>query len=126
MKTENLKTIRAACIAANPEIAKFDEKSSELWHEINREGDGDVWSNIGKDYWKFAMELFDRPIRLADVLVAAPRSISVESHVEGSIYHYPNGDHQPRKWSGVYWNLRADRLEDQSEETLAFLANLLK
>jgi hypothetical protein len=62
-------------------------------------------------------QVLDRPIRLADVLLAIGSKYAVDG--AGEIYRsgYLTGD--------SVWNLRADDLEQQSEETISFLYELL-
>jgi hypothetical protein len=98
MKTQEQKLadIRAACIKANSEIQDWCKK-----HD-------------GKTDGCFSCGMSSRPIRLADVLLAIPQ---IESPIETQLTH--------RIQVVLRWNLRKDRLEDQSPETLDFIHSLL-
>lgn len=99
MREQNIEVIRKACIAANPEIMelKFGEFVTSL--------------GSGED---------TRPIRLADVLLVIEGRFSEAEIITKDPYYETFGDIISR------WNLRKDSLTDQSDECLAFLANLLK
>ena len=140
----HLEAVRAAIIKAVPEIVelKFGCQIQRFENTVDTlvkiesfadgkhvahlvKADGDPLSygprTIDIENWK----IIGRSIRLADVLVAAERMIEVSSHGGGAIYHYPNGDHNPRKTSGVQWDLKADDLSRQSEECVNFLHSLI-
>jgi hypothetical protein len=109
---DKIKFITEKCIAANPEIRK---------HYAMCPGCG---SGICKQLMYCPIEI-SRPVRLADVLLAMEEKRGIDEDYmlspSGNMFamHTPNG-------SCIFnWNLRADRLEDQSEETIDFLANLL-
>lgn len=142
----NLELVRQACIAANPDILKL-EFGCEVWiDDIEGEGQYSIWEYIGDvdihsnqdTLWKCAFSTFatvkwgnfklegkphvllGRPIRLADVLLAV-------------IYVAPHKDESPmqrdvneRLIIQGDWNLFKDDLRSQSDETVAFLAELLK
>jgi hypothetical protein len=101
---EKLQFIREKCIAANPEI-------------VLRLGEANGISLVKHP-----------PIRLADVLLAIEEHFATDSSmkindIQSEIvsHTYLNGKYiRP-----PYWNLRADDLEKQSRECLAFLYNLL-
>src|SRR4051794_5948444 len=105
----HIETIRKACIAANPLIV--------LWNE--------------QTYRKLAAdtgEMVEDDIRLADVLLAIEEATTESSFFvdcQGGIHEWfsPKGRLDLRTVGR--WNLHKD-LEDQSEETLAFVARLLK
>ena len=61
-----------------------------------------------------------RPIRLADVLLAIPKSEPLTLFPERLIFGEVN-----EKGAFGIWNLRKDDLNEQSEETIDFLAGLL-
>lgn len=71
-----------------------------------------------------AVEILGRPIRLADVLLAIQ-----ETHIElAKVNHEtlritPTAEKVTVKGYG-FWNLRADSLSEQSDETIHFLAEL--
>ena len=132
-RQKNLETIRAAAIKANPEIVEL-----KFGCQVQRyEGDEiDTLCSItspglrGRHAVRFirfpsvvhydfvcatgeveSWKIIGRPIRLADVLLALK---------------------EQRGYLGVtilekeHWNLRADSLEEQSDECIAFLADLLR
>lgn len=155
MRAEQLAAIRQKCIEANPEIVElkfgcallrpssgrpykviedmtWGANTKEVWINsvpfgsmslplrVNKEealrgipdDNGEVWRIIG------------RPIRLADVLLA----MGMRRPMRGMIYCTSDGvliDFENRKESGAVWNLRADDLDQQSDETISFIHSLL-
>lgn len=103
----NLETIRAACIKANPEIEA--KEHCACGHELTYD------------------KGFHRPIRLADVLLAIwkirPGSYFVD--VRGQFWFWSNID-KPLHNVPCAWKLSKDNVAEQSEETIVFLADLLK
>lgn len=123
----DLEIIRAACVKANPEI-EIDE-----WFVCPIHGriDSPIGHSTGCRE-NVHTEPEYRPIRLADVLLAV-RETNQSWYVrnDGVFFEWEKftdgGDgHHGVKSSYIVWNLRTDDLEQQSPETLAFLANLLK
>lgn len=113
-RTENIEKVRAACIAANPEIEKGCQCFACREHSC--------CSDL-------------RPIRLADVLLAI--GLSDDLTGGGIRGHGISSDGRFTKlfgdagesgcnWLEIAWNLRADRLDEQSDECVAFLGDLLK
>lgn len=99
---KNIELIRQKCIEANP-------AREEQWQTQN----GDT----------------QRPCRLADVLLAilakGPQwktAIRVESDGQFNLYREPS----KQWWCEATWNLLKDDLNEQSEETINFLATLLQ
>lgn len=155
-----LKTIRQACIEANPSIMAIIEgckikvmdfgtgeysghwtnAKAPIHHEssgyyVQRHGMG--WDghyseahcvyeyHDGKKKENPDVEILGRPIRLADVLLAIKKTDRAISVYEDGMFI----DHSKNEMAmntRFYWNLLKDRLEDQSDETLTFLAELLK
>lgn len=103
----NLEIIKAACIKANPEIVgRFSGRSMQD-------------NSTKKD-----------TIYLADVLVAlGPLEGSLGIDKDG-LFIIPTlpklGGWEPARRTCPVWNIYKDSLEEQSEETLQFLADLLK
>lgn len=104
-RNEQLDAIRTACIKANPEIV--EQKEIHV-------------SPLTGKHMKY-----DRPVRLADVLLAidrtrcqiraliqSPDTLTIEKVGYGRSIIFD-------------WNLRQDDLNEQSDECIAFLANLL-
>lgn len=134
---ENLEAVRRACIEANPEIVELkfgcgieygkQLPSYCLYGGVVSSGDIVLYLytqcesiRVSKYQFRLFGEVLGRPIRLADVLLAVRR-------VRLEIDNIP--DHLSMGVSNVgwrTWNLRKDSLEDQAEETVAFLATLLK
>jgi len=145
MKQDYIKTIREACWKANAAIEQEQLDYAEIWGRVSALGGGNVWSSLRKRDWKIATDLFERPIRLADVLVALKRHdtqvscVLVEGHFswleslgqdDGDYHETAQTKVGPRGGilkgsTPIGWNLYKDRLEDQSEECLKFLADLL-
>ena len=94
---KNLQIVRGAVIKANPEIMEIRVRKLCKEH------------GFGND--KCHCIARQRPIRLADVLLAIgeirPDFLLAVGHLAS-------------------WNLRKDNLEEQSEETINFLASLLE
>ncbi|MCB1392884.1 hypothetical protein [Nitrobacter sp.] len=100
-RQEQLDLIRAACIEANPSDTTLRDKNSWQGLQIKRE--------------------YGRPVRLADVLLALEQS--------GDPQYAVNTTGEFMRWgdtpTGIRWNLRKDDLAEQSDECVAFLAELL-
>lgn len=110
-REERLAAIRQKCIEANPNITK--------------EGVAVTFTgNVATD-----AKLVSRPIRLADVLLAIEAEHKFNSNPEPAIAAkidlVTNVYRQGVLLHERYWNLRADDLEQQSDETIAFLHSLL-
>jgi hypothetical protein len=130
MKKE-LSLIREKCIAANPEIMEL-KFGCEVGTVTGSEGylRGPILRKSGPGFdteWGYFnpispnVDVLGRPVRLADVLVAyihfgAPAQIVADAK-----------KHLDNELQIVFsWNLRADDLEKQSDETISFLYDLLK
>lgn len=98
MKTEQIAAIRAKCIEAHPEIDHIQEAAPGRSEAL----------------------IDGRPIRLADVLLAW--ETKYEELPDQTI-----GRGMEQLWS-IYckWSLRADDLDQQSDETISFIHDLLK
>lgn len=137
--------IREACIKANPEIVKLDWGCQ--YRTFNRflrvaeslmtpmDGSKDLYEYRNAEGRNFAVqikEIIGRPIRLADVLLAiggSPLHQASEFRVNGSrgIAEFKIWGIATDTFQGWFsWNLRADSLEEQSDEVLSFLGELLK
>ena len=107
-----IEKIREKYIEANPEIEK--EKEIDNVNINNPEGD---------PMEDFSAYKYDRPIRLADVLLA----ISVK---DPKIHYGITDDGQFINIfddsSFPWWDLKNDNLESQSKETIDFIHELLK
>lgn len=108
---EKIEAIRKACAKANPEIIVEGCESGispcACWWHKNYPPDGN----------KF------RPIRLADVLLAIDDKSSRERYTVDCLGGFKKVG---TKWIICNWNLRKDSLEEQSEETVAFIYDLLR
>ena len=121
---ENLEAVRRACIKANPEIVepKFGcclALKGDAWWENGVMIRGQKIFNVttGKIESRTSnWEILGRPIRLADVVLVYS---DVEEQKDEDVIDLV------LSISRHGWNLRKDSLEDQSEETVAFLAGLL-
>jgi len=105
-RDEQLQTIRTACIEANPEINEpCTCPKGGRW-------DGErICDKCGG--WEYV----PRPIRLADVLLAIESYPDYDEAVHGLLFSGP----VDRRW-----NLHADDLTQQSDDCIAFLADLFQ
>lgn len=133
----NLQKIKDACIKANPEIMELkfgcDIHNHHTGNKLiyisqTRAGSHKVLMPFG-DTFTFPKKVTEngdwiilgRPIRLADVLLALKEGPSISFSADYSEFF--EGDINIR--SGIFWNLKDDNLEHQSEETINFIADLL-
>lgn len=109
---KNLEKIRAKCIEVNPAIEKQGGWVVVPAKLSQEEAEAQVY--------------IPRPIRLADVLLAIrEKNHSCQIPLEASpLLWYEAGTGAVALPSFV-WNIRKDSLEDQSEETLAFISSIL-
>lgn len=111
---EKLEAIRKACVKANPDIIVEGCESGitpcACWWHKNYPPDGNKY----------------RPIRLADVLNAIMHTEYVVSIASNERFEVL--DRAKNEWKQVFitWYLTRDSLEEQSEETVAFIYDLLK
>jgi hypothetical protein len=109
---EHITAIREACIRANPDIAKPCPCPKGGIYD-----DGSVCQRCdGSQWW------VDRPIRLADVLLAMQGMNYVTIDPSGDFWISNTGG---RSKLGESWDLRADDLSQQSPETIGFIHSLL-
>lgn len=132
----NLQIIRAACIAANPEIVELRqvgclvEYDNFTWRYLYTNGFTVIIQsfhfNTQEEVSIGKVNVLGRPIRLADVLLAIGKD-EVDLPVNfGATIPKWKIIHSDITGSSEGWNLRTDDLTLQSPETLEFLANLLK
>jgi len=138
-RQENLETIRAAAIKANPEIVELKfgchittRRSGTRLVFAEHDGNANEYGlcyypRLGGGTQHIRLEgvgIIGRPIRLADVLFAIDRRRPLKQRwavrYDGLFF-----DERNNKWGGV-WSVRADTLEEQSDECIAFLADLLR
>lgn len=107
-RQEHIDLIRAACIEANPSDTTLRDKNSWQGLQIKRE--------------------YGRPVRLADVLLAIDKAANPRY---GNL-HVTTGGHlgvispvAPMTHVYAQWDLIHDDLVDQSDQCVAFLAELL-
>lgn len=140
-RQENIEKIRAACIAANPEIAEREKRSHlkgvlDAIRVTSQPIYGHTDPNSVEDCWLEIFEneelLFGRPIRLADVLLAIEANWKVAGEYaidcDGSfMQHFDAKGFTEEHWRcrKESWGLRADDLTQQSDETLAFITSLV-
>jgi hypothetical protein len=79
----------------------------------------------GHQHYDMKLDVLGRPIRLADVLLAWEKNgISKSVDQSGKMVDVKfDGEHQRTELA--WWNLRQDSLDQQSPETILFLASLL-
>jgi hypothetical protein len=116
---QQLDLIRQKCIEANPEI---EGKLHAQWGCPKHDP-----SAFKKQLHCTCVKVNARPIRLADVLLAM-HTISVYVGDDGQFYQFDgftdDGGHALQSKT-IAWNLRKDRLNEQSDECIRFLADLL-
>lgn len=133
-KQEAIEIINRACVEANPsimdltfgcEVVKSDMHSGvvvgEAYEQIAYLNYGEMKVFLAP---KEQFEILGRPITIADVLVAMAETVHREqvTHLV-TCYGDIRDTHFNLKCS---WNLLRDNLSLQSDETLVFLAGLLK
>jgi hypothetical protein len=110
--------ISAACIKANPEI----EKKSPTTCPFESSAEHEEYCKGVRHY-----EVTRRPIRLADVLFAMPVDVYVSA--TGNFFqHAALNCNDPECCLGNClgnWRVDRDDLEQQSDETVAFISSLL-
>ena len=150
---KNLEKIRKACIKANPEIMELKFGCVEKRHYRNlydKNGQPEfdtkvMYLGTTKTQWKDEVvflddqgkpnmdyhcskkEIIGRPIQLADVLLALDKKRETGSPVwlvasHGEFILWENKKVKER--SVIYWNLKKP-LEEQSKETIDFIAELI-
>lgn len=136
-KQQQIEAIRAACVAANPEIVELKFGCAFLWKEKLNDKEEyaalfENWKSRTDDTIRCLMTLgqqgivekshivkiLGRPIHLADILLAMWIG---EFDSEAALKIEQEKVHQ----LVVMWNLRKDSLEDQSPETISFIHHLL-
>lgn len=74
------------------------------------------------------LDIQERPIRLADVLRAiSENGVAIRVDENGTFWHViqPNKCFRDDTGASIWWNLALDSLDDQSEETIAFIHKIL-
>ncbi|HEY1757932.1 MAG TPA: hypothetical protein VGG72_21360 [Bryobacteraceae bacterium] len=139
----NLDLIRQKCIEANPDIVELKEGCivhvNELSHTVFGKDGGKFMAYLNRpfpddllvnDFYdcEFSegtdeIRIIGRPIRLADVLLAAiGKGLAVNTI---GVFMSDEEGIMPHTFRAA-WNLRKDDLNEQSEETINFLAELLQ
>lgn len=143
-REEQIKSIREKCVAANPQIVELKfgcslvRKDADIgWNAVvtnsPRYRGGTGYEYFSSDHWNQIQqsteqitdeyEIIGRPIRLADVLLA------MNDHAPLACSHSGGFLKGGREWKYrepvVRWNLRADDLEQQSDECIEFIHSLL-
>ena len=135
----NLKTIREACIKSNPSILNLEFGCEVIFntrklfitgHALSDEKQVLIGDKFESKYFvkKSDLEIIGRPIRLADIVLALHTKLSpTQDLIFKEIADKVIQDIRNQIMEVVVrWNLKNDNLENQSEETLQFLAELLK
>jgi hypothetical protein len=114
-RDQQIDAIRAACIKANPELTVRQNEVDVLWDRLSEISGNDLWNRLSKQEWEFARDvLFERPICLADVLLAIEPIRTRRGLLNA-----------PAESVVKSWNLRHDDLTKQSDETISWLCDLL-
>lgn len=113
MRATQLEAVRAACIKANPSILCKDCEGVG-YYVIPTMPDGEPEQQ--------QCNCQEREIRLADVLLAVKGSevYSALFPLDGYLWSEMDSGKTVK-----FWNLRTDDLEQQSDETIAFIHSLL-
>lgn len=123
--------IRKAAVAANPEIEQYQptsisESFAFLAELIDLRTKNGSQQQHDSDFVR-SFFAFDRPIRLADVLLAIgadEKAIAISGLGYFMELKVENGE-WITETRHVQWNLKKDNLEDQSPECIHFIAELL-
>lgn len=136
---EKIEDIRQKCIEANPEIMELkfgcrvqNNRRGDMGYILAQEFNSNVYYNedtkqvLVRDFEPD--EIIGRPIRLADVLLAARE---VSERIEGQLFVADNGmfciAKVGKSLDGLgYWNLAKDDLTLQGKPTIDFIHDLLK
>jgi hypothetical protein len=108
---------------------KFDEKCYEQENGCVIHDGVEILEWTEENWWTYRLKQSEikslgRPVRLSDVLLAieeVPKSYKLVLDCGGRFWEMM----KPSP-SNMLWNLRADDLEKQSEETISFLYELMK
>lgn len=132
---EQIEFIRAKCIEANPSIKDLvngcfikvswiDDSEPELIEWTDRTGmrENGLNSIIEDNVSGEIVEILGRDIRLADVLLAIKDRVVKTDYLSRTYEEIQDLTYNII----IRWNLKQDRLEDQSPETIEFIYNLLK
>jgi hypothetical protein len=132
--TDKIKLIREKCIAANPKLklrgahgAIRGSPCPDCGEELGNDN-GVIFCGTCPIGLSDKSTHISRPIRLADVLLAIPQNESCKAQavsMNGDFFDFDD-DMKTYTIVGSPWNLRADDLEKQSEETINFLYELLQ
>jgi hypothetical protein len=120
-QTDKLSFIREKCIAANPEIVELKYDDSDNGKQFKQSSSNIVFTISIHGYpRKDIHEILGRPIRLADVLLAIDKKYpgNFATVASNGWFHYG--------YKRCFYDLRADDLREQSEETINFLYELLR
>lgn len=124
---EKLTFIRAKCIEANPSIKSRLHVSRDGALRCRNCGEPDDYENHGK-----CEKGEERPITLADVLLAAEKASSDRASEGMTPESFAECSHLAEMlreswWATILdtWNLRKDNLDDQDEPTISFLYDVL-
>lgn len=142
---DKLKEIRAACIAANPEIVelkmgchvllenglqleyigRIDTHTNQdfIWRTIYSPFATTQWVNKRPDEMEF--KIIGRKIGLADVLNAIEKT-DIDILVDSGGDFYEGGYDGLSNKHGIHWNLQHADLDLQDEPTISFLHSVLK
>ena len=124
----NIDKLKKVIQEANPEIMKTNNKLDYLWDTINEVGDG-VLGKLEIEKSKLAIKFLNRPIRLADVLLALDKVDEkvfwVKNTEWGGEFIYFDLKVDGEVESHCYWNLKDNNLDNQSDECKEFLIKLL-
>lgn len=137
-KQDQINFIREKCIEANDEIVRFGFGNEIEMNETHRHFTVALMDDSFIRVFSGTNQLVDvapedckilgRPIRLADVLLAiGSRAKDFELRND---YLWSWSVDVPKynddRANQIFWNLRADDVREQSEETINFIYNLLK
>lgn len=121
-RQEQLDLIRQKCIEINPSILCVDCEG--VGYQVEGDHNGEPV--------QVQCPCHERPIRLADILLAIESSfLAASKNVEEVViaetgsFGVVRNETQQVAWHPIYWKLRKDNLTEQSDECIKFLAELL-
>lgn len=143
-REQSINIVKEACVKANPEILELKQNcfvkdflkgTLEILAKYEIEGETPVYDFVFRGEGEVSVarsprgnwDILGRPIRLADVLLAIQKKDTLENPININTYgHLELCGEEQIVLSRTTWNLRADSLTDQSDQTLLFLAQLLE
>lgn len=132
IKKQKLKTIKDACVKANPDIMKLpysDEDIEFLKEQLRRcsytEDIRDAQYDLNRAIEENRSSV-GRDIRLADIVLMLAREVKPNPELEMHSLQISISKRSTHGRDNCLWNLLKDNLEEQSNETIDFIYQLIK